>query len=119
MSSAIWLGNWSDWNLAFRHSRVGKGALRAVPTVYPDHYQEMVGTWSLSSGGASRRPVGFAHTLLSHTATSCSAALLARFAFFTFDGPNSEPAASPAVSATHGSRDTMAATMAPSINRAS
>jgi hypothetical protein len=54
-----------------------------------------------------------------HTATSCSAAALARFGFFTFDGPNSEPAARPAVSATPGSRDTMAATMAPSISNAS
>src|ERR1700676_2006582 len=32
----------------------------AVPTIYPNRYL-MVGTRSLSSGGASRRPVGFAH----------------------------------------------------------
>ena len=52
-----------------------------------------------------------------HTAISCGASR--RFGFFTFAGPNSEPAASPAVSATPGSRDTMAATIAPSINSAS
>jgi hypothetical protein len=54
-----------------------------------------------------------------HTGTSCSVALPARFGFFTFAGPNSEPAASPAMSATQGSRETIAATMAPSINSAS
>src|SRR5262249_43205538 len=57
-------------------------------------------------------------TLRNHTATSCAAAPLARFGFF-FAGSNSEHAASPAVSATPGLRDTMAATMAPSMSSAS
>ena len=53
------------------------------------------------------------------TAISCSGALPARFGFFSFEGTNKEHAAKPAVSATPGSRDTMAATMAPSISNAS
>jgi hypothetical protein len=51
--------------------------------------------------------------------TSCSGALPARFGFFSLEGTNRQPAARPAVSATLGSRDTMAATIAPSINSAS
>ena len=54
-----------------------------------------------------------------HTAISCAGAAAARFCFFTLAGGNSEHAASPAVSATPGSPDTMAATMAPSIRSAS
>jgi hypothetical protein len=53
------------------------------------------------------------------TATSWAGAPLARLVFFAFAGANSEQAASPAVSATPGLRDTMAATMAPSISSAS
>jgi hypothetical protein len=53
------------------------------------------------------------------TAISSAGALPARFGFFSFAGGNSEQAASPAVSATPGLPDTMAATMAPSINNAS
>jgi monoterpene epsilon-lactone hydrolase len=52
-------------------------------------------------------------------ASNGSGALPARFGFFGFEGTNSEHAAKPAVSATPGSRDTMAATMAPSISNAS
>src|ERR1700761_5678472 len=63
----------------------------------------------------------FAHPtsrrLANHTAINCAA--LARFGFFTFAGSNREQAANPAVSATPGLRDTMAATIAPSINSAS
>jgi hypothetical protein len=53
------------------------------------------------------------------TATSCAGAPLARLVFFAFAGAKREQAASPAVSATPGLRDTIAATMAPSINSAS
>ena len=53
-----------------------------------------------------------------YTATNCGASLT-RFGFFTFAGPNKEPAAIPAVSATPGLRETIAATMAPSISSAS
>src|ERR1700722_5390147 len=53
------------------------------------------------------------------TAISSAAAVPARFGFFALAGSNSEPAARPAVSATPGSRVTIAATMAPSINSAS
>jgi hypothetical protein len=53
------------------------------------------------------------------TAINSFGVLPARFGFFSFEGMNSEPAADPAVSATPGSRVTMAATMAPSIKRPS
>src|SRR5437868_3651864 len=56
---------------------------------------------------------------LRYTSTSCAAAPLAPFGFFACEGPNSEQAASPAISATPGLRDTIAATIAPSINNAS
>jgi hypothetical protein len=49
------------------------------------------------------------------TAASCSGAPLARLGFLGFEGSNREHAARPAVSATPGSRDTMAATIAPSV----
>jgi hypothetical protein len=58
-------------------------------------------------------------TDLDHTATSCAVAPLARFGLFTFEGTNKQPAASPAASATPGLRETIAATMAPSIKSAS
>ena len=58
-----------------------------------------------------------AMTAKSHTAISCASP--ARLAFFGFDGSNRQPAANPAVSATPGLRETIAATMAPSINSAS
>src|SRR6202790_1889836 len=47
-----------------RTRRVGKGALRAVPTIFQMR-MGLVGTRSLSSSGASRRPVGFAHPTVS------------------------------------------------------
>ncbi len=71
------------------------------------------------AGAAGDARSGAKIRLVVHTATSCAAALLDRFGFFTFDGPNRLPAARPAVSATPGSRETMAATMAPSIKRPS
>src|SRR5579871_4609798 len=55
-------------------------------------------------------------TLQNQTATNSAAAFVRRF---LFAGSNSDPAASAAVSATSGLRETMAATMAPSIKRAS
>jgi hypothetical protein len=36
---------------------VGKGAPRAVPTIYPELLLRMVGTRSLSSGARSRDPL--------------------------------------------------------------
>src|SRR4051794_16216588 len=60
-------------------------------------------------GGLSRR----------YRAASCAGTWLVRFDFFSLEGASNAPAASPAVSATVGSRETIAATMAPSISSAS
>src|SRR6266403_2192539 len=129
MWSGTWTPNWGGWRRAC--VRGAKGLASRMPQG-PDKNRENNPIQSRVSGVERsdthhlvREPVvGFAALYsrsgpAGYTATNCAAGPAARFGFFTLDGPNREPAARPAVSATPGSRDTMAATMAPSISSAS
>ena len=112
MSRAIWPRNSTGWRRAcWKRGRVDGGVIARRAATQPIHRRSA----PMNDGHASLRLSHDGEPLHRHELRARAVALR----LLHLRRPEQDPAARPAVSATPGSRDTMAATMAPSISSAS